>query len=314
MQSREDVSWVASIGSVLLNLLAAQAGMDPDGGVQLLVVPPLHAVGTIRGGYAPFIAGGYALRVSGQGYVYEGPRFDAQVGPDGSVSFRDKRGSTELVPFAWIAESRAQVPTSVHPPSMRGLEEQSAAHSPWVPPTEQTRPLPRTPDERDLCPWPTACWTPIPIDRNLVSATQRDDLTDELMHQLGRDPYAREKADFLSATYPFRVQLASDANQGLLKETLDFFPQRLEALWADTRYSPRERRRILYDLWYQTDSTPAGRHAAEMIGAFIERQLACGSADAYTPEELQAFRARHPERPFLPGEVCASRPSNAHRR
>ena len=44
-----------------------------------------------------------------------------------------------------------------------------------------------------------------------------------------------------------------------MKSALEHLPERLDELWADQRYSPRERRRILYELWLETDQTPAGR-------------------------------------------------------
>jgi len=122
---------------------------------------------------------------------------------------------------------------------------------------------------------------------------------------LGKDPYALDKARFLSATFEFRIKLAIAQRKLQMRKALDDLPQVLDDLWADGRYSARERRRILYELWYEMDRTPEGDRAALMIEAFIRRQLPCDVADGYTPGELNAFRKSHPDRPFSPGEACS---------
>jgi len=71
------------------------------------------------------------------------------------------------------------------------------------------------------------------------------DLTDEIMRGLGKDPYALDKARFLSATFEFRMKLAIAQRKLQMRKALDELPQVLDDLWADGRYSARERRRIL---------------------------------------------------------------------
>jgi hypothetical protein len=50
-------------------------------------------------------------------------------------------------------------------------------------------------------------------------------------------------------------------------------------LWGDRRYTVRERRRILYEIWYEMDRTPDSERAAKIIDEFIRRCLPCGSPD-----------------------------------
>ncbi len=293
-----------SLGLAMLAALSHDAGAKPDAGVPLLATPPPQPVGAVENAYSPNVIGGYGLRIRGQGYLYQGPRFDARIAPDGAVSFKDKQVSTSFVPFAWIVIPRVQ-----RKPELleRSAGEASVQQSPWIPPFERAHPPRRTPEHGDLCPPGSSCGTPIPMNGSLIAVTESFDLTDEFMRGLGQDPYAREKARFLSATFEFRMKLALDASKQSMKDTLDFFPQRLEALWADTRYSPRERRHIIYQLWSQADSTPEGQRAAEMIDLFIKRRLPCGAPDGYTRAELNALRARHPDRRFAPG-ACTPHP------
>jgi hypothetical protein len=128
------------------------------------------------------------------------------------------------------------------------------------------------------------------------------DLIDEIMRMLGQDPYSLEKARFLSATLEFRIKLAIEARKADMKNALDHLPSRLDELWGDGRYTARERRRILYEIWYEVDRTPDGERAARIIDDFIHRRLPCGSPDTYTAAELEAFSRLTP-RPA----VCAGR-------
>jgi len=286
----------------LLAALPPGSHPDPDGGIPLLAPPPRPSVGMVEKPYSPVVEGGYGLRISGHGYLYRGPRFEARIAWDGTVSFKDKHGTMVFAPFAWIA-----IPREQREPQMlvRTATEPSVQESPWLPPFERAHPPRRTPDQNEICPPSSSCGTPIPINGGIVAETAAFDLTDEIMSSLGSDPYAVDKARFLSATFEFRTKLAAEAQQALMKETLDFFPQRLEALWADTRYGPRERRRIIYELWAQADRDPSGRRAAEMIDLFVRQRLACGAPNGYTRAELDALRALHPERAFAP-EACGS--------
>lgn len=292
-------------GLALLVALPSDAGHYPDAGAPLSAPLPASPDGGAERDHVSFVEGGYSLRVSGHDYLYKGPTFEALIAPDGTVSFKDKHASLGFVPFGWLAIPRAQ-----REPRMleRTPGEPSVQGSPWLPPSERAHPPRRTPDQRELCPPSSSCWTPLPMTGSIVAGTAGGDVTDQLMQGLGDDPYGREKAKFLSSTFAFRMKLALDAYKEQLSETLDFFPQRLEALWADTRYSPRERRRIIYELWSQTDSTPVGKRVAQMIDLFVRRRLSCGTPDGFTRSELKALRALQPQRVFAPG-ACGSRPN-----
>jgi hypothetical protein len=93
-----------------------------------------------------------------------------------------------------------------------------------------------------------------------------------------------------------------------MEKALDQLPARLDELWNDGRYSARERRRILYELWNQLDSTPEGVRAATMIDDFIRKRLPCESPDTYTSAELEGFTKTRGERRFAPAEECTKMP------
>jgi hypothetical protein len=136
------------------------------------------------------------------------------------------------------------------------------------------------------------------------------DLTDEIMRALGQELYSLEKARFLSATFEFRIKMAFEARKADLKEAFEHLPARLDDLWSDERYSVRERRRILYELWYETDRTPEGERAATIIRDFVHRRLPCGIRDGYTRGELDAFAKAHPDRLLIPADACPAKPGD----
>ena len=130
------------------------------------------------------------------------------------------------------------------------------------------------------------------------------DLTDEIMRALGQDPYRAEKARFLAATFEVRMKLAVEAHREDMRKSLDRLPDALADLWRDSRYSARERRRVLFEIWRETDGTPEGARAESIIERFIQRQLPCGSPDAYPPSEFQAHQSSLPGRAFSPYGAC----------
>jgi hypothetical protein len=129
------------------------------------------------------------------------------------------------------------------------------------------------------------------------------DLSDEFARELAHGTlYPYEKANFLAATFGRRTTMAAKAYSAQMRTALVDIPRRLDALWADTRYRRRERRRVLFLLWEEADtSTAAGRSADKIIEAWIREHLPLGSSDAYGKPELDAIsreRAGHP--PFRP--------------
>jgi hypothetical protein len=142
----------------------------------------------------------------------------------------------------------------------------------------------------------------------MVDVSGSFDLTDEIMRTLGQRSYQVEKARFLSATFEFRIKLAMEARKRDIMRALDRLPERLDELWSDGRYSARERRRILSELWLEMDRTAEGQSAAGIIEQFIRRRLPCGDPDAYTKDELDALAKQHAEQPFVHGYGCNGRP------
>ncbi len=134
------------------------------------------------------------------------------------------------------------------------------------------------------------------------------DLSDELTPGTH---YSAEKAKFIAATAERRAEMAKRAYSIEVQAALDEIPKRLDALWADKRYRRRERRRIIYMLWEEADSTDAGKSAARAMEAWIRRRLPFGSPGAYTDAELQAIARERVGRPrFSPyGSLLDMRPA-----
>jgi hypothetical protein len=126
------------------------------------------------------------------------------------------------------------------------------------------------------------------------------DLFDEFVHHGTLYPY--EKASFLTATFKRRTAMAAKWYARQLRATVQELPRRLDALWADTRYRRRERRRIICLLWEDLDTTAASApHSAMIIEEWVRKQLPRGSPDAYTNDELDACSRERADAPaFTP--------------
>jgi hypothetical protein len=249
--------------------------------------------------------GTYNLRRAGEGYIYDDARFEARIARDGVVTFKNKRGhitaiSASLIPF--LGKGPAPRGPTLES-TIRDYLRKRRGGSPPPPEVEPPPPLPRKMEPSEVCPPSSSCYVrPLPT---AIEVRGSFDLTDEIMRAHGQDPYAYEKARFLSATFEFRIQMAIEARKADLKSSLALLPERLDELLGDERYTARERRRILYELWYETDATAEGERAARAIEAAIRRRLPCGSVLAYPGEELEAFHALHPERRFPAAADCA---------
>jgi len=242
----------------------------------------------------------YQLRRSGDGYVYRERAFEARVARDGVVTFRDRRAF-----FDHVGLIAKPVPPTGETETLQGLlfGHKGRRRQPVAP----FEPLPGSPADKlpssELCPPNSPCYR-LPDSFIVGGAGATMDLTDEIMRALGQDPYRVEKAHFLAATFEVRMSLAVAAHREDIRKFLDRLPQALAELWGDSRYSARERRRVLFEFWRGTDDTPEGVRAAHTIERFIQRKLPCGSADAYTPAELQAYRGSEPGRAFSPYGAC----------
>jgi hypothetical protein len=106
-----------------------------------------------------------------------------------------------------------------------------------------------------------------------------------------KDTNRGEKARFLAATLPVRTRMAEEARDARLKSVLTDLPPLLSAIWSDSSRPARDRRKTLHELWKEVAEMPDNAPASATIIAFIRRQLPAGSPDAFTKEELDAFRA-----------------------
>ena len=132
-------------------------------------------------------------------------------------------------------------------------------------------------------------------DRRLAysarKATFSFDLSDEFVRELAHGTaYPYPKANFLAATFKRRTAMAAEVNARQMRAAWAELPRQLDALWDDTRYRRRERRRIVFLLWQELDrSTTDGRSTATTIEAWIRKRLPRGSPDAYNDQELDAY-------------------------
>lgn len=283
---------------LVLFIIAATLCVDarvtghPDAGVPIWVMA--HVPETNSSGKE------YQLRRSGDGYAYQERTFAAKVARDGVVTFHDRKAFFDHVGL---------IPKPMPPGSQTGsLKEllfghkakrpQPVAPQPQLPPSLAERQLPW-----EICPPNLPCYAP-PDSVVVAGIDGTFDINDAIMRALGQDPYRIEKAHFLAATFEFRMKLAVAAHREDLRKSLDHLPDALADLWGDSRYSARERRRVLFELWREMDGTPEGGRAAKMIEEFVRRQLPCGRPDAYTPAELQAFPRSEPGRVFSPYGAC----------
>jgi hypothetical protein len=241
----------------------------------------------------------YPLRPEGDGFVYTGPSFEARVTRDGLVIFQDRPAA-----FDYLGAIRRPVPPPDKDEILEGLFfGRTTEPSPPVAPLERP---PHSPAERlelsEICP-PESCFA-LPDNMVVAGAGVTMDLSDEITRALGEDPYRAEKARFLAATFEERMKLAAAAWRDDIRKSVVDLPDALADLWGDPRHSARERRRILFEIWRETDNTPEGVRAANEIELFIQRKLPCGSPDAYTASELQGYRGQQAGRAFSPYGSC----------
>jgi hypothetical protein len=254
-----------------------------DAGVPAWLQPPPTAVSRPEEGYR--------LRPAANGYVYEASTFKAKVGRDGVVVFADKKASLKL--------NLSPQPTPAGTPTLEGtLRDRLGRRKRPAAPPAPAPPVPMITREdimeentkrESICSRGRDCYVP-PVGEG-AGAGGSFDLTDEIMRGLGQDPYRVEKARFLAATFELRMQLAVEAQKSAVAAALDQRPAIIEALWLDDRYTARERRRILFELWRESDQGADGARARALIEAFVRKRLACGSPDAYSDGELQGFHA-----------------------
>jgi hypothetical protein len=228
----------------------------------------------------------------GGGYEYDDFNFRAHIAPDGHVTFSDKHFRLETRVFGVLVEKYRRAGDG-RPSLLQALGQviQNDPDRPISPMLEvcQQRVDMRLPG---LGPCIMVA-TPISIRGSF-------DLQDELLRAVGQGWYKYEKAKFLSATFDFRVRLAAARHARLLREAIADIPARLDGLWRDVSFTPRERRRILCLLWAEVAvEDPASRPAAEAMERWIRHKLPAGSAEEFTAFERAAC-ADDSRRPFNP--------------
>ena len=137
------------------------------------------------------------------------------------------------------------------------------------------------------------------LDYSARKSTFSFDLSDEFVRELGHGTsYPYLKANFLAATFKRRTAMAAEVSFRLLGAAGAELPGQLDALWDDTRYRRRERRRIVFLLWQELDkSTADGRSTATAIEGWIRTRVPRGSADAYNDQELDTYSRERPGEP-----------------
>ncbi|HEX7507047.1 MAG TPA: hypothetical protein VF550_09765, partial [Polyangia bacterium] len=210
----------------MLLLLAATPDAGPGGNAGLpLWAPQLRPDNTLEGRYG--------LRRWGEEYVYQDLKFEARVAPDGTVRFKDEHVNASLLrPFSWIGKTRVQQRQQQVLPERNARDPVAYRHTPWIAPHEP-RQSPRDIPQEEICPPSSSCYA-LPATM-AVEVSGGFDLTDEIMRGLGKDPYALDKARFLSATFEFRMKLAIAQRKLQMRKALDDLPQALDDLWADGR-------------------------------------------------------------------------------
>ncbi len=226
--------------------------------------------------------GEYLLRpVAGGGYVYDDNQFVARVAPDGHVTFTDKHIRFEVRVFGVLTDKYRRAGDN-RPSLIQALEQVVRGD-----PDRPTSPL------LEVCTQPVdmrlSGMAPCVLALTPISITGTFDLSDEMLRMTGQGWHKYEKAKFLSATFDFRVRLAAARQARLLREALADIPDRLDGLWRDPTFTPRERRRIMCLLWAEVNvEDAASRRAADVMLRWIGQKLPEGSTDGFTASETAA--------------------------
>ena len=229
------------------------------------------------------------------GYEYDDFNFRAHIAPDGHVTFRDKHFRLETRVFGVLVEKYRRAGDG-RPSLLQALGQVMRDDPDWP-----ISPMLEVCQQRVdmLLPGLAPCimtMTPISIRGSF-------DLQDELLRSVGQGWYKYEKAKFLSATFDFRLRLAAARHAKLLREAIADIPDRLDGLWRDVSFTPRERRRIMCLLWAEVAvEDPASRRAAEVMERWIRHKLPDGSAEGFSVSERAACAAdsRRPFNPYDP--------------
>jgi hypothetical protein len=137
----------------------------------------------------------------------------------------------------------------------------------------------------------------------LLSGTA--DISAWLQRKFVGDPYASRKKKLLEDTFAERAAHGEAYRAQQLARAAEEMQANLERFWATTR-DPAGRRAALFDLWDECAEGEgplgeAGQRARDLVMMWIRTKLPSGSADAYTPDELDALAKRkHSAQAFEP--------------
>lgn len=124
---------------------------------------------------------------------------------------------------------------------------------------------------------------------------------DMVMRWAGQDPYAARKLSFMDRTRPQRMRMAAAERSLDLRDAVTHTPRLLSRVWRGPG-TPRQRRRLLFQLWDECAETgsdevvTAAREVRAAIVGFIRRELPAESAQAYSAGELDALNAARTSR------------------
>jgi hypothetical protein len=268
---------------------AGADGQTPDGGAG----PPGVNLALPFPKAPPLDHGDYLLTpVRGGGYMYDEHRFTARIAPDGHVTFRDKPFRLEVRVLGVLSEKYRRAGDG-RPSLVQAIEQ-----------------VLRGDPDRPISPMVEVCEHPVDMmlpgvapciaTKTLIRVRGSFRFVDDLLFMTGSGWVRYDKAKFLSATFDFRMALAVQHRAKMLREALADLPDRLDGVWRDPGFAPREKRRIICLLWEEVDvGRDDTRKAADVITGWVRRKLPAGSSDAYSASELEACSASG-RRPFAP--------------
>jgi|GEM_PF-5556711 len=232
------------------------------------------------------------------GFVYESAPFGALVFPDGSVDFRRGKSSSDggmpirIMPFPLNYKPETLPPGT---PSLAGEVGKLFGKAPASDPKPQASEGVQAgapylfADPRSLCEDPKArCFMEVRGTITLITATGPLDATDEVIRMVGEDPARYEKARFLAATAPFRIELAERTRKRELREAIEQLPHLLNRIWRTPNLTRTERLKIVAALRVEVDVTiPGGKAALAKIDDFMKKHVETAHPPGTSPNKLQ---------------------------
>lgn len=240
------------------------------------------------------------LQPRGDGFYYPDPRFSLRIFSDGTVAYSPRRirpgyGGFILKPLPPYVD-------------LYNVEDSILARASWqavgyavAPDTPAGMVGPAGQVDYEFCRPDFACWRLPNVWAELVVGVGANvDLNDALWRWRGVVAYRPELARVLDATFDLRVRLAAQAERDAAQVTLAQLPITLARFWLHTPLPAAQRRRVLFQLWQETDDSPAGARARAEIERFIRTALPRGSRDAFSLDELHRYNRVSPDRNFTP--------------